>query len=262
MSRVAPLLLLAFALSALSASAAPSATPPAAGRTVVDEHNALACVVDGKPVKGDECPLSGTGVGIAPLQAGPIRLPTGPLTLAAGNPEEMCGWQRTIASFDKATPMDVGRSVTPIELPSSTYSKLIAEHTGIKEPKITQLAKVDLEGDGKDEVLFVVDSGDTLYDAAGNGSTYAWVGVRRIGADGQVKTHMLYSHKASYTAKAIADGDIPTHFYGKILGVTDIDGDKKLEIVVEDGFYEGRTRSVWRVDDGGATRLGDTGCGA
>lgn len=256
------LLLTLFALPAIAAEPASSAAP-AGPRAVVDDDTTVACWVDGKQVEASACPLSATGVGIARPEAGAIKLPTGPLTVRAGTDDDQCPQLQRIVSFDRSKTVDIGRSVTPIALPSTTYSKAITDATGVSAPIIIQLFKVDLEGDGRDEVIFVADSGDLVYDTKGNASTYAYVGVRRIGADGVLKTHLLFKSRETYSAAEITKGDrTPVHYYGKVLGLTDLDGDKKLEIVVEDGFYEGYSHTVYRVDDTGPTALGAIGCGA
>lgn len=231
-------------------------------RTVVYEGEAVACLVDGKGTNGMDCPLTGTGISVAPIATGQASLSTGPLTLRAGQDEtEMCSHNRRVVSFDaKALPKT--RKVTQMALPSSTYQGLIAEATGVKDPIITQLFKVDLDGDGKDEVVFTVDSGDLIYDAAGNASSYAFVGVRRVGADDQVKTHFIYQHKESWTVAQISSGEVfIAHRYGKVLGLTDIDGDGRAEILTEDGFYEGYSRTVYRLGDK-VEAVGSMGCGA
>jgi hypothetical protein len=256
---------LLFSLFALPALAAEPATlpTPAGPRAVVDDDTTVACWVDGKQVEAAACPLTATGVGIAKPEAGAIKLPTGPLVVRPGTDDDQCAHLQRITTFDRTKTVDLGRAITSIALPSSTYSKAITDATGVTSPIITQLFKVDLEGDGKDEVIFVADSGDLLYDAKGNASTYAYVGVRRIGADGVLKTHLLFKSRETYSAAEITKGDrTPVHYFGKVFGLTDLDGDKKLEIVVEDGFYEGYSHTIYRVDDAGPTALGAIGCGA
>jgi len=253
---------LLLSLLTLPALAAESAAP-VGPRAVVDDDTTVACWVDGKQVDASACPLNATGVGIAKPEAGSVKLSTGPLTVRAGTDEDQCPQLQRIVSFDRSKTVDIGRSITPIALPSTTYSKAITDATGVTAPILTQLFKVDLEGDGKDEVIFVADSGDLVYDAKGNASTYAYVGVRRIGADGVLKTHLLFKSRESYSAAEISKGDrTPVHYFGKVFGLTDLDGDKKLEIVVEDGFYEGYSHTIYRVDDAGPTALGAIGCGA
>lgn len=230
----------------------------------VDETNAIGCVVDGKAVGGDACPLEGTGSGYAPLAGGPVRIPAGPITLRAGAEDDMCGHQRVVVSFDRARTIDLGRAVTPIALPSAVYSKAIAEATGVASPKITQLFKVDLEGDGKDEVIFAAES-DALETASnGDVSTYAFVGVRRITAAGKVEAVLLHKDQQTWPAAVVASGEMfPVHRYAKVLGLTDIDGDKKVELMVQDGFYEGATTTLVRIVEGGVgfEVIGTTGCG-
>ena len=85
--------------------------------------------------------------------------------------------------------------------------------------------------------------------------------------DGKKKVFDPRRDPNSYSQQELVDmiqgGEItPIHHYGKLLGFTDLDGDKKLEIVVEDGFYEGAGQLVYRVEDTQIVKLGGTGCGA
>ncbi|HMV69907.1 MAG TPA: VCBS repeat-containing protein [Myxococcota bacterium] len=244
-------------LLGLLASSAVAAEP----RTVVFDGEAVACLVGGKGTDGAGCPDASVGVSVAPIADGAASLSVGPLTLLAGNAEEVCGHNRKVGAFD-AKPLPQTRKITMMPLTSGTYVKLVGEAVGVPSPKLTQLFKVDLDGDGKDEVVFAADSGDLIYDEAGNATSYAFVGVRRIGADGQVKTHLIFQHKEAWTAAQINDGSVfVAHRFGKVLGLTDIDGDGKAELVVEDGFYEGFSRTVYRVGEK-IEALGAMGCGA
>lgn len=256
------LLLVATAALAGEPASAPKASPaPPPVRVVVYEGEAVACLVDGKGINGMDCPAEGLGVSVAPIAAGAASLSTGAVTLTNGPDDEMCSHNKRVVSFaSKALPNT--RKITPISLPSKTYSDLLAEATKLTAPIITQLFKVDLDGDGKDEVVFSIDSGDLIYDAAGNATSYGYVGVRRIGADGQVKTHLIFEHKESWTAAQITSGEVfVAHRYGKVLGLTDMDGDGKAELLVEDGFYEGFSRTVYRVGEK-VESMGSMGCGA
>lgn len=233
----------------------------AVSRVVVDSEVAVACEVAGAGTSGDACGAGTTAVGVAPLVAGQVKLPVGAVTWRPRDVAEMCDHQLRVASF-AGQPVDLGRTVTPLGLTNATYVKLLAEVTGRPAAPVTQLAKVDLEGDGKDEVIFAVDTGDAVVERNGDHFSGAWVGVRRIGADGQVKTHLLFQSAVTYKAAEVASGErLPTHYFAKVLGLTDVDGDKKLEVVVQDGFYEGATTTVWRVTDSGPVKVGATGCG-
>ena len=242
-------------------------TAAATERVVVDDHVAVACAPGAVPTNGDRCqPSTGgplVGVSIAPPASGPVRLAVGPLALRPAHDGEMCEHQQFIHTFDRTAPMPVGREATLLPLPSTVYSKAVGDAVGIPNPKITTLLKVDLEGDGKDEVIFIVDSADIQLDAKGNATSYAFAGVRRIGADGQLKTHLLFKSLVRYPAAQVQDGSvIPIHYFAKLVGLTDVDGDGKLEVVIQDGFYEGVSTRVFRVGDGGAVKIGETGCGA
>jgi hypothetical protein len=132
---------------------------------------------------------------------------------------------------------------------------------GIRKPvvKITQHLRVDLNGDGEDEVLLSA----THYPAAeGEGSAptsagegnYSFTALRRL-IGGKVVTQILegefYERATEFSAPNV-------HEVGAVL---DLDGDGKMEIVLHSQYYEGGATTVWQLGAKEAKRVLEIACG-
>jgi hypothetical protein len=122
---------------------------------------------------------------------------------------------------------------------------------------IEKIIRIDLEGDGQDEVVIAASTDNT-----GKSFTrvspdyYSFVALRKIvGKD--VETRILDSYFG--TDKPLR-GPVPMK-YG-ITAVLDVNGDGKQEIVVEWRYYEGSGQSVFEVDGGAVREVMAGGCGA
>ena len=119
---------------------------------------------------------------------------------------------------------------------------LRAQGLNIERAQLTQLMRVDLDGDGVEEVLFSARSrpnyGDTPEEKRGD---YSLIGLRYVDG-GQVKTVTLAS---SVSTKDVAFA-APYKF--EIMSCVDVDGDGKMEIAGANNYYEGNGFDVWRFD--------------
>ncbi len=131
---------------------------------------------------------------------------------------------------------------------------------GIKSPKvkIKRILRVDLEGDGEEEVLINATnylSAEDLEvpDTAPPGS-YSIVLLRRVVA-GKVKTQVV-------AGEVHADGKNanPPNYY-EISAVLDLNGDGKLEIIVHSSYYEGGSTIIYQCDPAKITPLLEVACG-
>jgi FG-GAP-like repeat len=130
---------------------------------------------------------------------------------------------------------------------------------GIKEPKvkITQIIRIDLDGDGEDEVLisatnYSTDDGVPSRAPAGS---YSFVLLRRVAA-GKVKTQLVAGE--FYTK---ATGFSAPNSY-RVLSVLDLDGDGKMEVIVESNYYEGGATTIYRWTPAKIEELLSVACGA
>ena len=129
----------------------------------------------------------------------------------------------------------------------------------IEQPKvkIESIVRVDLDGDGEEEVLisatnyFQKDEGAPMRSPAGS---YSMVLLRRV-VTGKVQTQLVegefYPKATGYNA--------PNAY--KVIAVLDVDGDGKLEVVVASQYYEGAATTIYRCDPKKVKELLSVACG-
>jgi len=139
---------------------------------------------------------------------------------------------------------------------------------GIDKPKvkIESILRVDLDGDGEEEVLisatnyFQKDEGAPMRSPAGS---YSMVLLRRVVA-GKVETQLVEGefHPKAYPGKGTDDDasfDAPNAY--KVIALLDLDGDGKMEIVVRSDYYEGGATTIYRCNPKKVEELLSVACG-
>jgi hypothetical protein len=121
-----------------------------------------------------------------------------------------------------------------------------------------RVVRADLGGNGTDEVLLAV---ERLTDArglfAGEGD-FSLLVLRQV-VDGDVQTTVLHE---SISEGAPGDPVTPFVEVGRVAAVADLNGDGRMEVVVQRDYYEGQSTEVWESDpSGGVHRILDVGCG-
>ncbi len=136
---------------------------------------------------------------------------------------------------------------------------------GIEQPKvkIDSILRIDLDGDGEEEVLISATnyfSNDERIPMRSPAGSYSMVILRRFVA-GKVETQLVegefypkayVSHDASFNAPNVY----------KVIGVLDLDGDGKMEIVVRSDYYEGGATTIYRCNPKKVEELLSVSCGA
>jgi hypothetical protein len=134
---------------------------------------------------------------------------------------------------------------------------------GIEQPegKIDNIIRVDLDGDGEDEVLISATnyfSKDDRVPMRSPAGSYSMVLLRRVVA-GKVETQLVEGefHSKAYVSKDYSF-DAPNAY--KV--VATLDGDGKLEVVVDSNYYEGEAITIYRCDPKKVEALLSVSCGA
>jgi hypothetical protein len=135
---------------------------------------------------------------------------------------------------------------------------------GIEQPKvkIENILRVDLDGDGEEEVLisatnyFKKDESVPMRSPAGS---YSMVLLRRVVA-GKVETQLVEGefHPKAYVRKQDSF-DAPNAY--KVIATLDLDGDGKLEVVVGSNYYEGEATTIYRCNPKKVEELLSVACG-
>ena len=147
---------------------------------------------------------------------------------------------------------------------SAVYRSAVAAQLmkkGIRRPqvKIAKVVRVDLEGDGVDEVIINAtrvnrwESGSITPNASAG--DYSIVMLRKM-INGKVQTIMLdeeyHTNSATFSA--------PNEY--NLSAVVDLNGDGVMEIVVDGAYYEGGWKIAYSIKGNKAVDVLSCGCGA
>jgi hypothetical protein len=139
---------------------------------------------------------------------------------------------------------------------------------GIEQPKakIDYILRVDLDGDGEEEVLISATnyfSKDNNVPARSPAGSYSMVLLRRIIA-GKIKTQLVEGefYPKAYPEPIGDDASFNAPNAYKVIAVLDLDGDGKLEIVVASNYYEGEATTIYRCESKKVEAMLSVSCGA
>jgi hypothetical protein len=134
---------------------------------------------------------------------------------------------------------------------------LETQHVGDPKVKITQILRVDLDGDGEDEVLISATNyfnkdNDVPMDTPAHGS-YSIVLLRRVVA-GKVQTEFV-------TGQLYPKDKSSTPNVYEIPAALDLNGDGKLEVIVHSHYYEGAETTIYDCSGGKCKAVLSVVCG-
>jgi hypothetical protein len=142
---------------------------------------------------------------------------------------------------------------------NAVYNKVVTDFLqtrGIAKPvaRITQAFRADLDGDNTDEVILV---GNKYNPEAADGpklGDYSFVLVRKT-VGGSVKNILV---GGAISPKDFPDGSLSLLH---VTAINDLNGDGKLEIVVQGYEYEGMSNAVYQFDGTSFTKVLGVYCG-
>lgn len=151
------------------------------------------------------------------------------------------------------------RAVKQMSLTDKTYLGIVGGILKLKglpnaKPRIEQAVRVDLDGDGTEEVLISATSYSGTPQPSASAGDYSFILLRKI-VGGKAQNIMI---SEEYIKKNIEFG-APTKF--EISSVADLNGDGKMEIIIYDAYYEGSGAIVYEMKNNKPTKVLETGCG-
>ncbi len=141
---------------------------------------------------------------------------------------------------------------------ATVASELLAERgLTVASPAIKQVIRTDLEGDGVNEVLVVAE--DVPADLLAEAGDYSIAFLQKV-VGGEVATSVI----GESVVVELAEGETPYILSFTVAAVADLNGDSRMEIVLDSAYYEGVGIEVWEYvnDDLGPVAQVSTGCGA
>ena len=132
--------------------------------------------------------------------------------------------------------------------------------------KIDNIVRVDLDGDGEEEVLISATnyfSKDDSVPIRSPAAGYSMVLLRRV-VTGKVESQLIAGefYPKAYPKARQEEGrfDAPNAY--KVIATLDIDGDGKMEVVIHSQYYEGEETTIYRCDGKKSEALLSVSCGA
>ena len=243
----------------------------------VESGYLFGAVADGKWIKADEAAKSMTDETTYRVYALTAALGEAKGTKPKPSDEEVCSDMLVVSLSPKpkngaiaiAAPWNaLPRKVQSLDKTQKIYVDAVGDFLrakGIVQPKvkIDNIVRVDLDGDGEEEVLigatnYFSKEKDTVPMRSPAGS-YSMILLRRVVA-GKVETLLVEGefHPKAYVRK---DDSFDAPNVYTLMAVLDLDGDGKMEIVVNSSYYEGGATTIYRCKTNKVEKLLTVACG-
>lgn len=149
-----------------------------------------------------------------------------------------------------------------IGLTDKTYTKAVADFLktkGIAKTNIaiTQIYRIDLEGDGQDEVIIAGNYYKKGMSEEQSVGDYSFVLLRKIVKG---KTQNILMGGEFFTAKLVKSRDFDPPNMREISAIADLNGDGKMEFVLWDIYYEGNRTAVFEMKSGKPVKVLESEC--
>lgn len=199
---------------------------------------------------------AGTGTGSLPHSVGDENDPCHE-TLAVSFPAAPGGGEGLVAVAGSSDALPrVPKVVSTEQQVYKDAAAAILREKGIARPEVrlTQVVRVDLNGDGSEEVLVSATRYARGLSAGAAPGDYSLVFLRRV-VKGRVVTNLL---EGDFFPKGVELGATGEHRLGAVL---DLDGDGVMEIVLFGRYYEGDWAAAFRVEGDKVVKILTAGCG-
>jgi hypothetical protein len=132
--------------------------------------------------------------------------------------------------------------------------------------KIENILRIDLDGDGEEEVLISATNyfrKDESVPMRSPAASYSMVLLRRVVA-GKVETQLIVGefYPKAYPKAKQEEGSFDAPNAYKVIATLDLDGDGKMEVAIHSYYYEGGETTIYRCDPKKAGALLSVSCGA
>ncbi|GEM_PF-4422502 len=235
------------------ADALPTSALPWA--VVVSEGPVVACRVGDDYLPGEECPDRVMAVRIEyDLTEAPLALTTAEVDVVSAE-DPACPHYKKLAEepSDVAQLGRLGETLSAEDPDVKAWLDPLLEG-GLKP---VRLRAIDVDGDGRMEQFFELDTHPEQHFVKGPATLVSVVGVRTTAADGAASITELYRDQGTLKA-----GEESEYAYGKgsLYGLTDIEGDGALEAVVVGGKIQDMRYELHALVGGGAAKLAQLHC--
>ena len=204
--------------------------------------------------------LEGAGPKIASDRGEKSDVPEGYTAQLRGTVARGNGPMEPMIAISNATPADQPRLPRMQSLDQELYQRVAAgllrsKGLKIERARLTRLMRIDLNGDGVEEVLMAASSrpdyGRTPGERKGD---YSMLAIRYVDR-GVVRARLLDYNVSKRNLTFSAPG------YFDFIACADIDGDGPMEIVGSNGYYEGQGFEAWKFDGKTVTSVMSAGWG-